>query len=88
MVDETRLTKLSHKLGIAAAEMEIARRFVDEYGGFSEPYEAASAGCDDLLGIAKALLEAKVRLDFFMDTLPKKQQAIYTQSIEDRTKQQ
>lgn len=62
------------------------RRFVDEYGGFSETYENASEGYDDLLKIAKELLETKVKLDFFMDTLPKKQQAIYAQSIEDRKK--
>ncbi len=88
MVDDTRLTKLSHTLGIAAAEVDIARHFVEEYGGLSEPYENTSEGYDDLSGIAKALLEAKLKLDFFMDTLPKKQQAIYAQSIEDRKKQQ
>jgi hypothetical protein len=31
----------------------------------------------------KPLLEAKAQIDWFMDTLPKKQQAVYTQIIED-----
>jgi hypothetical protein len=88
MVDDTRLTELSRRLGIAVAEMEAARRFAEEYGGLSEPYDDTLEGYDDLSGVARALLEAKMKLDFFMDTLPKKQQAIYTQSIEDRKKQQ
>jgi hypothetical protein len=88
MVDDTRLTELSRRLGIVAAEVEAARSFVEEYGGLSEPYDHTSDGYDDLLGVAKTLLEAKVKLDFFMDIQPKKQQAIYAQSIEDRNKQQ
>ena len=88
MVDDTGLTELSRRLGIAAAEMDAARRFAEGYGGFSEPYDDTSEADNDLSGIARALLETKIKLDFFMDTLPKKQQAIYTQSIEDRKKQQ
>ena len=88
MVEDIRLTELSRRLGIATAEMDAARRFVEEYGSLSEPYEESSEAHDDLSSIARALLETKVKLDFFMDTLPKKQQAIYTQSIEDRKKQQ
>lgn len=86
MVDDTRLTELSRRLGIAAAEMDAARLYAEGYGGFSEPYDDEAD--NDLSGIARALLETKIKLDFFMDTLPKKQQAIYTQSIEDRKKQQ
>jgi hypothetical protein len=88
MVDDIRLTELARRLGIAAAEMDAARRFVEQYGGFSEPYDDTAEAHDDLSSVARALLETKVKLDFFMDTLPKKQQAIYTQSIEDRKKQQ
>jgi hypothetical protein len=88
MVDDSRLTELSRRLGIAAAEMDAARRFAEGYGGFSEPYDDTSEVHDDLSGVARALLETKVKLNFFMDTLPKKQQAIYTQSIEYRKEQQ
>ena len=88
MVDDIRLTELSRKLGIAVAEMDAARRFAEEYGSFSEPYDDTAEAHDDLSGVARALLETKVKLDFFMDTLPKKQQAINAQSIEDRKKQQ
>ena len=88
MVDDLRLTELSRRLGIAAAEMDAARSFAEGYGGFSEPYNDTPEGYDDLSGIARALLETKVKIDFFMDTLPKKQQAIYAQSIENRKRQQ
>lgn len=66
MVDDTRLTGLSRRLGIAAAEMDVARRFTEEYGGFSEPYDDTSEADNDLSGIARALLETKIKLDFFM----------------------
>lgn len=86
MVEESRLSQLSQKLGTVAAELEIGRHFLDGYGNFSEPYDSSDA-FDDLQAVASTLLQAKVTIDHFMDTLPKKQQAIYTETIEDRRKQ-
>ena len=69
-MDEARLTELSRRLGVAVAEMESAYRFAEEYEDMKDE-------------VMKPLLEAKAQIDGFMDTLPKKQQAIYAQSIED-----
>ncbi len=41
-----------------------ARRLAEEYGGFSEPFDDTLEGYDDLLGVAKALLEATVKARF------------------------
>ncbi len=72
-MDDTRLTELSWKLGIAVAEMEAAYYFAEEYGDFKKE-------------VSDVLLETKVKIDWFMDTLPKKQQAVYAQSIEEKKK--
>lgn len=69
-MDDTRLTEFSTKLGVAVAKMEDVYRFVEDYGDFKEE-------------VADVLKEAKGKLDTFMLTLPKKQQAIYAQSIEE-----
>lgn len=79
---------LSRKLGIAAAEIDAARRGIEQYGDFSEPYVDASGDFDDLVGLAKALLQARMELDVFMSTLPGEQQATYDEIIEQRKKQQ
>ena len=85
MVDDARLAELSRTLGSAVAEMETARRFIEAYGNLSEPYDETARGDSDLSAVASALLDAKMALDFFMD-MPKKQQAIYMQSIEDKNR--
>lgn len=71
MVDALQLSRLSQRLGAVAAELEIGRMFLDRYGQFSEPYVPSDA-FDDLQAVASAFLQAKVTIDQFMDTLPKK----------------
>lgn len=88
MVDELQLSRLSQRLGAVAAELEIGRMFLDGFGHFSEPYVSCSDAFDDLQAVASALLQAKVTIDHFMDTLPKKQQAVYKQTIESRNNQE
>src|SRR5438552_18906089 len=54
---------------------------------WSQPYDAEE-GFNDLADVAKSLLETKMKIDWFVDTLPKKQQAIYAQTIKERQKKQ
>ena len=68
------VSELCRKLGIAVAEMEFAFRFAEQIGGDFEQE------------VLQPLRECKVKLDWFIDTLPKKQQAIYGESIENRNK--
>jgi hypothetical protein len=68
-----RLTELCQKLGIAVAEMEVAYRFAQ----LQDNYEKEVMG---------PLRECKVKIDWFIDSLPKKQQAVYAQSLEERNK--
>lgn len=78
----------SRRLGVVAAEIDFARHHVEKYGNFSEPYPELDHDFNDLIGVAKALLQTRMELDMFMGTLPKKQQAICNQSIEDRKESQ
>jgi hypothetical protein len=57
--------------GSAAADIDAARHALEQYGSFSEPYADASEGFNDLVAVAKALLQVRMELDVLMDTFPK-----------------
>jgi len=86
MADDVRITELARELGIGAAGIDGARRALEQFGNFSEPYPEVLRGANDLISVAKALLQARMELDVLMDTFPKKQRAIYDDSIEQSKK--
>ena len=87
MSNNERLTEMVRPLGTIAADIEAGRQFLDAHGNLSQPYDAEE-GFNDLAEVARSLLETKMKIDWFVDTLPKKQQAIYAQTIKERQKKQ
>lgn len=83
MQDDARLSELSRMLGTGAAEVDVAREAIEEYGRFAQPY-SDDDGTDDLKQLARALLQARLEINSFIDTLPKKEGAIYRDAVEQR----
>lgn len=75
------LVELAQKLGIAAGGLDVALKTLEKYGGFAEPYPESSDD-NEVLSLAKIVRQARMELDVYMGTLPKKQEAIYGEYIE------